>query len=62
MRASLASFTQDGYVMRPFDGKDLGDQDNITGRLAFLWEASDSLTVNLALEYAEDKSNGPTVG
>ena len=61
MRASLASFTQDGYVMRPFDGKDLGDQDNITGRLAFLWEASDSLTVNLALEYAEDKSNGPPV-
>ena len=61
MRASAASYQQDGYVDRPFDGKELGDQDNITARTAFRWLASDTLMFNLALDYSEDKTDGPPI-
>jgi len=58
MRASGGIFKQDGYVDRPFDGKDLGDQDNLNARLAFRWLATEKLEFNLALDYNEDKTNG----
>ncbi|WP_116364683.1 TonB-dependent receptor [Parahaliea mediterranea] len=61
MRASLASFEQDGYVKRPFDSKDLGNQDNVNGRLAFRWEPIERLTIDLAMEYGTDKTNGPPI-
>ncbi|MEL0049021.1 MAG: TonB-dependent receptor plug domain-containing protein, partial [Gammaproteobacteria bacterium] len=42
-RLSIASFTQDGYVDRT-DGKDLGDDDTLTARLAVNWQPSDVLS------------------
>lgn len=61
MRASASSFKQDGYVDRPWDGNDLGNVDNVAGRLTFRWLASDTLTFDLAGDYSKDKTNGPPV-
>ncbi len=61
MRASAATFKQDGYVYRPWDGKDLGNQDDFTGRLALRWLPTEGLEFNLALEYNENKTNGHAV-
>lgn len=60
-KVTAASLQQDGYVKRPFDGKDLGDQDYKYGRMALRWLASDSLELNLAADFSRDKSNGPPV-
>jgi iron complex outermembrane receptor protein len=60
-RLSLASLNQDGYVDRESDGKDLGDTDTFIGRLALLWEASDEIDVNFAVDYTRDRENGPAV-
>ena len=61
MRASAASFKQDGYVIRPYDDLDLGNQDDFNGRLAMRWLATEDLEFNLALEYGEAKTNGHAV-
>jgi iron complex outermembrane receptor protein len=60
-KLTAASFKQDGYVTRPFDGKDLGNQDYKTGRIALRWVPSDALEFNFAADYAKDESNGPAV-
>ncbi|MAA53673.1 MAG: TonB-dependent receptor [Porticoccaceae bacterium] len=59
MRASAASMEQDGYVFRPFDGKDLGNQDYTMARVAFRWLASESITADVSFDYFDDKTNGP---
>lgn len=60
-KLTAASLRQDGYVQRPFDGKDLGDQDYSYGRIALQWLATADLTFNLAADYSRDRSNGPPV-
>ncbi len=60
-RFSIASMQQDGYVDRPYDGKDLGDDDTVSARAAFRWDASDGLEVNLSLDYTKDRENGPAI-
>ena len=59
MRASAAAMEQDGYVVRPFDGKDLGNQDYVTARVAFRMVASERFTADLSFDYYDDKTNGP---
>ena len=59
-RVSVASFQQDGYVERS-DGKDLGDDDTITGRLALAWRPGDRLSVDLSLDATHDEENGPAM-
>ncbi|NND67099.1 MAG: TonB-dependent receptor [Halioglobus sp.] len=59
-RASIASFEQDGYVERT-DGTDLGDDDTVTGRLAFAWTPSDRLRVDVAADATRDRENGPAM-
>ncbi len=59
MRASATVMEQDGYVFRPFDGKDLGNQDYQSARLAFRWVASENFTADLSLEQYDDFTNGP---
>jgi len=58
-RVSLASFNQDGYVERVFDGKDLGDDDTIAARLSTLWLVNDDVEVSFAFDYSRDDENGP---
>ena len=58
-RGSFGSLQQDGYVSRPFDGKDLGNQDTLMGRLALRWAPSDTFTADLSFDYFDDETNGP---
>ncbi len=60
-RFSLAKMTRDGYVTRPFDGVDLGNDDTLTGRAALLWTPSDDVDVNLSIGFTEDDENGPAI-
>lgn len=59
-RASIASFQQDGYVERT-DGIDLGDDDTLTGRVAFAWVPNDRLRVDVAGDATRDRENGPAM-
>ena len=61
MRASAGNFKQDGYVTRPYDNLDLGNQKDFNGRLAFRWLATEALEFNLALEHSENKTNGHAI-
>ncbi len=58
-RVTVASFKQDGYVHRVFDGTDLGDDDTISGRLSALWLINDDVEVSFAFDYSKDDENGP---
>ncbi|QIB66801.1 TonB-dependent receptor [Kineobactrum salinum] len=57
-RVSLASFNRDGYVIRSADGRDLGDDDTLSGHLAFRWLANENLELNLSVEGSRDRENG----
>ncbi|NIN33915.1 MAG: hypothetical protein GTO60_01880, partial [Gammaproteobacteria bacterium] len=57
-RATIASFQQDGYVTRTFDGKDLGDKDVIATRLAARWLATDNVELNVNFDYSRERENG----
>jgi len=59
-RFSLASLTQDGYVVRG-DGVDLGNDDTITGRASFSWVPSDRLSADINIEMTRDRENGPAL-
>lgn len=59
-RASFASFKQDGHVERT-DGTDLGDDDTLTGRVAFAWLPSDRLRVDISADATRDRENGPAM-
>ncbi len=59
MRASATMMEQDGYVFRPFDGKDLGNQDYSSARVALRWKASETFTADLSVEQYDDFTNGP---
>ena len=59
-RVSLASFEQDGYVERT-DGTDLGDDDTLTGRVAFAWQPNDRLSADIAFDMTRDRENGPAM-
>jgi iron complex outermembrane receptor protein len=51
--ASFSKRTRDGYVENLFPGApDLGDNDDTTTRVAFRWQPSDSLTVDLSADYS----------
>lgn len=60
-RISLASFQQDGYVERVFDGKDLGDDNTKAARFTALWLASDDLKITVSGDYSKDDENGPAL-
>ncbi|MEZ5556942.1 MAG: TonB-dependent receptor [Pseudomonadales bacterium] len=59
-RLSVASLNQDGYVKRT-DGVDLGDDDTLTGRLAFAWEPDERFRADLNVEATRDRENGPAM-
>ncbi len=57
-RFNIASFNQDGYVIRAFDGKDLGDDDTLATRIALRWLPADNLEINFSGDYSRDRENG----
>ncbi len=58
-RFSAASFQQDGFVERPSDGLDLGNDDTVAARFAARWVPSDKVEVNWTVDYSRDRENGP---
>jgi len=57
VKIAAASKNQDGYVTRP-DGIDLGDTDVDVGRIAFAWNPSSSVTVDLSFDGSRFRQNG----
>jgi iron complex outermembrane receptor protein len=57
-RLSAGTFNRDGYVSRPFDGKDLGNVKTLTGRAAFRLLASENFEINLSFDGTRDRNNG----
>ena len=57
-RFSVASFQQDGYVTRVFDGLDLGNDDTLSARGSARWLATDNVEINVSLDYSRDRENG----
>jgi iron complex outermembrane recepter protein len=49
---------RDGYVIRAFDGLDLGNDDVLTLNGAFRWEPSPSFELQLRADYTERDENG----
>lgn len=61
LRASVGWFNQDGYVLRPFDGKKLGDANRLAGRVALRVEPADGWKVDLAFDGTTARENGPAI-
>lgn len=58
---SAGLFQQDGFVERS-DGIELGDDDTLTGRLSFNYDApSGNFDVDVAFDYTRDRENGPAL-
>src|SRR5690606_11902502 len=49
---------RDGYVIRVFDGQDLGDDDVVALNAALRWDVSDSLELILRADYSKEDENG----
>ncbi|MCW3834730.1 TonB-dependent receptor [Sphingomonas canadensis] len=49
---------RDGYVIRAFDGLDLGDDDSVTLNGALYWEATPDIKVNIRADYTRRDENG----
>ncbi|TNE67782.1 MAG: TonB-dependent receptor [Alphaproteobacteria bacterium] len=58
LRASFGSRTRDGYVLRPFDGKKLGDDDTYTLTTKALWMPNENFEVKLGFDYTHADENG----
>ena len=57
VKASGSWEFQEGYVRRP-DGRDTGDKDRLTGRLAVRALAGDNLTFDLVVDGTRERTNG----
>lgn len=68
---SVTRRKRDGYVQRvqlaerqlsgiaaPTDGVDLGDDNTLSARASFVWEASDNLDFYLSADYTDEDENG----
>src|SRR5690606_1366008 len=49
---------RDGYVIRAFDGLDLGNEDVVTLNGAFRWEPTPSFDISLRADYTKRDENG----
>lgn len=54
---SFVKRSRDGYVTDG-NGTDLGDDDSISARAQFQWQASDDLEINLNMDMTRDRENG----
>ena len=55
---TLASLNQDGYVVNPDSGLDLGDTEKMAGRAALRWLVTDNFEVNISGDYTQIRENG----
>jgi iron complex outermembrane receptor protein len=57
-KVSAAKFTRDGYVTNTVTGQELGDEDTVAARAALRWIATPYLSLDVSLDYSDDRSNG----
>jgi len=57
-RLSGGTRQRDGYVIRVFDGQDLGDDDVLALNASLRWDVSDSLEVIVRADYSKEDENG----
>lgn len=57
-RVSAGLRKRDGYVIRAFDGQDLGNEDVMTLNGAFRWEPTPSFEISLRADYTDRDENG----
>ena len=55
---SAALIKQDGYVNQPATGQELGDRNNLVGRMALRWQG-ESTEVNFSVDGTRTRENGP---
>ncbi len=60
-KVSAIRTKRDGYIDRIFVGDETGDDDTVAARLALRWLPSDSLDINLSVDYSKSENNGPAV-
>ncbi|MEE8345382.1 MAG: TonB-dependent receptor [Woeseiaceae bacterium] len=60
-RFSLGTKQQDGYVIRVFDGTDLGDMDNTTFMAKAVYEPSDTFQAKVNFDYTTADENGASL-
>ena len=56
--ATVARFTQDGFIVNPINGMDTGDDNTTAFRGALRWVASDDVEININADYSRDRENG----
>ncbi len=56
--ATMASLNQDGYIVNPDTGLDVGDTEKMAGRAALRWLVNDNIEVNLSGDYTRVRENG----
>ena len=60
MNAALSSKVADGFVENKNDhpdSPDIGDEDSLAGRVAFRWNPSDTMTVDLSVDATKEREN-----
>jgi iron complex outermembrane receptor protein len=57
-RIAVGMRQRDGYVTRAFDGKDLGNEDMVTGQVALRYKPSETFNITLRADYTEEDENG----
>ncbi|MCV6621395.1 MAG: TonB-dependent receptor [Cellvibrionaceae bacterium] len=57
-RIQVGSLQRDGYVIRNFDGVDLGNEDKKMLRADFAFEASDNIDVRISADIQKQRQNG----
>ena len=55
---AVSSRKRDGYVKRIFDGKEMGDDDSLSGRFSLLWTPSDVVEVFMTADATKIRENG----
>jgi iron complex outermembrane receptor protein len=58
IRASLSSYSHDGFSKNVVLGQELDDADNFSARVRFLWQPTDTFTLNLSGQYFDAEANG----
>lgn len=58
MRANFLTQQADGYIKNITLNKDVNDTDYVGGRVAFRTLASEAVTIDLAVDYSRDQTNG----
>ena len=58
LRVSASLYQHDGFSENISLDQELDDKDSLSGRIRFLWQASDSVTIHLSAQHYNEDKNG----